>query len=178
MKIFTLMDKKPKRLIFKIILLLLFISILTGCDLFVKEMASQHLKNSPDIVVIPGFWSFHYIVNDDIGFSVLSFLNNYLNINQKWIFLVLLQGLGTPIVVCFYFYSKPFKYLIPLAFIVSGALGNVLDRIMRGYVVDYVVWYYKNFIWPIFNLADVFTVIGATLLFIVLIFFSKEELKS
>ena len=64
--------------------------------------------------------------------------------------------------------------MIPLGLIVSGALGNVIDRIIRGYVVDYVMWYYKDFIWPIFNLADVYTVIGACLLFIVVFFFSKD----
>jgi len=72
---------------------------------------------------------------------------------------------------------------VPLALIISGAMGNVLDRIIRGYVVDFVMWAFK-FIplplfnpWPIFNLADVYTVSGAILLFIILLFFSKDELK-
>jgi signal peptidase II len=177
MKIQELLDKKPKCTFCKIIILLIFIIILTGSDLLVKEIAYQNLKNKPDVVVIQGFWSYHYVINDDIGFSVLRWLNKYLDSNQKWIFLVLLQSLGSIIIIIFYFFSKTFKLLVPLALITCGALGNVIDRIIRGYVVDYVMWYYKGLIWPIFNLADIFTVTGAILLFIILIFFTKEEQK-
>jgi len=177
MKIFSFLDTKPKCFICKILLIIFVVLVLTGTDLIVKEIAAKNLKNHQPIEVIKGFWSFYYVVNDDIGFSFLSWLNNYLNKNQKWIFLVCLQGLGSIVVISFYFYSKTFKYLIPLALITSGALGNVTDRIMRGYVVDYVMWYHKSFVWPIFNLADVYTVTGATLLFIVLIFFPKDEPK-
>lgn len=95
----------------------------------------------------------------------------------KWIFLVALQGLGTLLVMGFFFYTVDKKQAFPLALIISGALGNVLDRAMRGFVVDYVMWYYKGFVWPIFNLADVYTVIGAILLFIIIMFFTKEEKK-
>lgn len=178
MKFRELLDKEPKCFLCKIALIVMFILLFTGTDLLVKEIATQTLKNKPDVVVIPGFWSFYYVVNDDIGFSALRWLNNFLNNpTAKWIFLVCLQGVGAIVVILFYFYSKQFKMLIPLALITSGALGNLIDRIIRGYVVDYVMWYYKSFVWPIFNLADVFIVIGAFLLFIVLFFFTKDESK-
>lgn len=103
----------------------------------------------------------------------------------KWLFLVLLQGLGTLVVIIFYFGSKEWKHYIPLALITAGALGNVLDRIIRGFVVDYVMWNFWFFPdwkvfnifkpWPIFNLADVFTVIGALSLFVIMFFFTKDE---
>jgi lipoprotein signal peptidase len=101
----------------------------------------------------------------------------------KWFFLVLLQGSGSIFVIVFFFSSKKWRYLFPLALIASGALGNVTDRIIRGYVVDYVKWTF-SFIphplfnpWPIFNLADVFTISGAVLLFIILFFFPDEDEK-
>lgn len=171
------LNRKPKCILCKILIFLTIVIILTGTDLIVKELAHRNLKNSDDIEIIPGFWKFKYVTNDDIGFSILSWLNKYLDKTQKWIFLVFLQSTGTILVIIFYFYAKTFKHLIPLALIASGALGNVIDRIIRGFVVDYVMWYYKNFVWPIFNLADVYTVIGAFLLFIVLFFFEEKEKK-
>lgn len=175
MKFQEFLDIKPKCSWCKVLLLSIIVIILTGGDLLVKEIAHRNLRNSDDVEVIPGFWKFKYVTNDDIGFSILSWLDKYLNKTQKWIFLVFLQGTGTILVIVFYFYSNTIKHLIPLALITSGALGNVIDRIIRGYVVDYVMWYYRDFVWPIFNLADVYTVIGASLLFIILFFFTKEE---
>jgi signal peptidase II len=176
MKFTEIMDKQPKNLSGKIAILLAFIIVLTGTDLIVKEIAHRNLQNKPDVVVINGIWSYHYVVNDDIGFSILRDITQNLQPGHKWLLIVLLQGAGTIVVISFYFYSKTLKYLVPLSFIVSGALGNLTDRIIRGHVVDYVMWhYYEKFIWPIFNLADVFTITGAVMLFIVLLFFSKEE---
>ena len=175
MKFTEMMDMRPEKFFIKILILAVVVIVFTGSDLIVKEIATRNLRNAPDVVVIPGLWTFHYVVNDDIGFSILNWLNDFLNRTQKWIFLVILQGIGTIIVISFYFYSKSYKYLIPLAFISSGALGNVTDRIMRGHVVDYVKWFYNDFIWPIFNLADVYTVTGAIMLIIVLFFFSKDS---
>ncbi|HPO50398.1 MAG TPA: signal peptidase II [Spirochaetota bacterium] len=178
MKFKELLDREPKCLWCKVVMIAAFILLFTGVDLIVKEIVTQTLKGKPEVVVIPGFWSFYYVVNDDIGFSILRWLNNILkNPTAKWIFLVCLQGTGAIAVISFYFYSKPLKMLVPLALISSGALGNLIDRIIRGYVVDYVMWYYKSFVWPIWNLADMFIVIGAGLLFIVLFFFTKEEKK-
>ncbi len=234
--------KKPKFLLFKIILLAVFITLFTGSDLFVKHEIEKNLKDKDDFVVIKDFWHHRYVQNDDIGFSLLTSIENvsklkiflilqilgilialgfYLDIKikdlkkltiiaiiaelsvivifllliifslfynaaddkMKWMFLVFLQGSGTFAVFLIYLFTKRWKYIVPLALIISGALGNVFDRIIRGYVVDFVMWTFK-FIplplfnpWPIFNLADVYTVSGAILLFIILLFFSKDELK-
>ena len=53
---------------------------------------------------------------------------------------------------------------LPFALIIAGALGNVIDRIRLGYVVDFVQWYWRSFQWPVFNLADSCIVVGATLM--------------
>ena len=177
MKIIKLLNYHPKCFLCKLALLLSFILVLTTTDLIVKEVANRTLKEKPDVVVIPGFWHYKFVVNDDLGFSILNWTKKYLSVKQKWIFLVFLQGMGATVVIIFFFHSQTLKQLVPLCLIVSGALGNLIDRIMRGFVVDYVMWFYKDFVWPIFNLADVYTVIGAFLLFIVIFFFSKEEMQ-
>ena len=202
------------------------------------------MKAKPDMVVIKGFWSYHYQTNDDIGFSALRWINKYFHVPKKiskntfenriipeleshyekiliqqfytlsedskyyvikqdmdnyntnlvltllsnagyrttkWLFLVFLQGMGAILIILFFFYSKELKYLIPLGIIIGGALGNVFDRIIRGYVIDYVMWTIKFLPiplfnpWPIFNLADVFTITGALILLVIMIFFSDEN---
>ena len=53
---------------------------------------------------------------------------------------------------------------LPFALVISGAVGNVIDRLRFGYVVDFVQWYAGSFHWPVFNLADSCIVVGAVLL--------------
>jgi len=64
------------------------------------------------------------------------------------------------------------------AMVISGALGNVIDRVRFGYVVDFVQWYWRDFHWPVFNLADSCIVVGATLLVIVGLWPSKPEARA
>ena len=56
--------------------------------------------------------------------------------------------------------------LIGLSMILGGAVGNGLDRLFRGYVIDFIDFYYRNFHWPAFNFADSFITLGAVLFFI------------
>ena len=160
----------------KLALLTTIILIFTTTDLVVKDIATKELKNKPDIVVIENFWYFKYTENRDIGFSILTWLEHFLDKTQKWIFLICIQSLGAIFVGWLYFSSKQIILLLPLGLIISGALGNIINRVMNGYVVDYIFWFSDklNFYWPIFNLADTFTVIGASILFIVLIFFKDK----
>jgi lipoprotein signal peptidase len=112
---------------------------------------------------------------------VLTLLSNAGYRTSKWLFLVFLQGMGALLIILFFFYTRELRYLLPLGIIIGGALGNVLDRIIRGYVIDYVMWNFKYIPiswlnpWPIFNLADVFTICGAVILIIVMMFFSDEK---
>ncbi|ETO93591.1 signal peptidase II [Legionella oakridgensis] len=61
---------------------------------------------------------------------------------------------------------KAFLQLISLSLILGGALGNLIDRVMLGHVIDFIDVYYQNYHWPIFNLADSAICLGAALLLI------------
>jgi signal peptidase II len=65
---------------------------------------------------------------------------------------------------------------LPYALIIAGALGNLVDRFRFGYVVDFIEWYYRDYHWPVFNIADSCIVVGAVLL-ILFSFRKKEEAK-
>jgi len=61
--------------------------------------------------------------------------------------------------------------LIGLSMILGGAVGNGLDRLFRGYVIDFIDFYYINYHWPAFNFADSFITVGAVLFVVKLIFY-------
>jgi signal peptidase II len=56
--------------------------------------------------------------------------------------------------------------IISLTLILSGAVGNMIDRVMNGFVVDFIDFHYQDFYWPIFNFADIFISIGVVMLII------------
>jgi signal peptidase II len=174
----TPVSVNPPSVNLKIIVLLLALLIFTGTDLLVKEIIHQSLPGKQDIVVIPGFWSFRYTLNDDLGFSVLQFLDNLLSKEQKFIVLLLIQGLAAAAVLTFSLFVKKWKHILPLFLITCGGLGNFIDRIIHRGVVDYILWYYGDFSWPIFNLADVYGVIGIFTFIIILYFFTEERTLS
>lgn len=165
----------------KIILILaVCLVVLTGTDLVVKEVVSRSLKGRQPVQVIKGFWYMGYVENDDIGFSALHSITKDFSVRAKWILMLCLQSFAVIVALVFLFNVKFLKYVLPLAFIISGGLGNLIDRFARGFVVDYVMWYF-DFIplrlfnpFPVFNLADCYAVCGTIMLLLVLIFFSKD----
>jgi signal peptidase II len=170
-----LLKLNPPSLAVKIMVIAAALLIFTGADLIIKQRAYHTLRGSQDIVVIPGFWSFRYTINDDLGFSLLNFLDDILSKQQKYLLLLIIQGAATSAVLVFsLFVIKP-KHFLPLVLITCGGMGNFLDRIIHGGVIDYILWYYGDFSWPIFNLADVYGVVGISLFIIILYFFTKER---
>lgn len=68
------------------------------------------------------------------------------------------------LVVCIFYHTKEKKLRLPLIFLISGIIGNLIDRIFLGYVRDFINLKF----WPVFNLADSFNVVGIILLIIIL----------
>jgi signal peptidase II len=165
----------------KIIILVSLILLLTTTDLIVKQIVAKNIKYGKAITVVDGFWYIGYTENDDMGLSLLRNITRDFDTFSKYILMVSMQGIACIIALIIYFRIKQLKYLIPLALIICGGLGNLIDRIIRGYVVDYVMWFFKfipvDFFnpFPVFNLADVYASTGAVLLLILLLFFADEE---
>ena len=134
-----------------------------------------------NISVIPEYWSFNYVRNYDIGFSILSWLDYWMSIEKKTLLIKYLQLLAV-IVAFSYFLSIKMLFFFPFMFVISGGAGNVIDRFFRGYVVDFIEWSFPIVPlrilnpWPVFNLADSFVFIGIS--FLILSVFLKKEKKS
>ena len=114
--------------------------------------------------------NFVYVENQGISFGIFS------NLNISF-YLGILSFIISFYIFYLIFLSKKVIEFTCLSLILGGAIGNGLDRVLKGYVIDFVDIYYEDFHWPAFNLADSCITIGG-LTYIWLIFYKKSEQNS
>ena len=135
-------------------------------DQISKYYTLKVLKPIGTLEIIKGVFSLTYVENRGAAFGILQ--------NARWIFIA-----ATAVaIVCLIVYKckyKPKGIILntALLFILSGAVGNMIDRIWRGFVVDMLEVTFITY--PVFNFADCLVVIGAILLAIYSIFIYKES---
>ena len=143
-------------------------ALLVWLDQWTKLLVVQNLKNADPFVLIPGVLELGYVENTGAAFGILQ--------GSRMFFLIL-----TP-VVCLFLLAvllktpRRKKYLplnIILCFIMAGALGNYIDRLKNGYVVDFI--YFKPIDFPLFNVADIFITVGFAVLLLLIVFYYNEE---
>lgn len=150
------------------ILALIGCGVLVGLDQLTKFWAVTSLKPIGSRTVISGFLDFTFVENRGAAFGILK--------GQRWFFIALTAVMAVAIVVAFYKLPRTRVYhwlRFSMVVLLSGALGNVIDRIFRGYVVDFLEVTFINF--PVFNLADIYVVCSTVLIMILILFFIKEE---
>lgn len=108
------------------------------------------------IPVFPGF-SITYAHNYGAAFSFLSDAGGW----QRWFFAVLAGSISIGLVI----WMKQLKHnetlsAISLSLILGGAIGNLIDRVIYGYVIDFFDVYYQTYHWPVFNIADSAITVG------------------
>ena len=137
--------------------------ILILLDQLSKQWIVNHIPLNAIRKCVPGIFSLTYLRNYGAAFSILQ--------NQQWFFTVItLAVVGA---ACYYFIKNingNFWFLFGLLLIISGGIGNFIDRLRVGYVVDMVHLDFMNF--AIFNVADSYLTVGVVILFIAL---WKEE---
>lgn len=131
-------------------------------DQITKYIASASLEMYQPIAVMPMFnWTLMH--NTGAAFSFLANEGGW----QRWFFAVIAIVVSVVIVLWIKRLQQHEKLqAIALALILGGAIGNVIDRIWFGYVVDFVDVYYGNMHWPAFNIADSAISIGVVLIII------------
>jgi len=129
-------------------------------DQFTKYIASSSMDLYQQIAVLPMFnWTLMH--NPGAAFSFLANEPGW----QRWFFATIALVVCVVIVL----WIKKLKHhekwqAIALAMILGGAIGNVIDRIWLGYVVDFIQVYYQQWYWPAFNIADSAIFIGVAML--------------
>jgi len=146
-----------------------FLFVVVGVSLLLDQVTKQLVVDrfflGESIDVLKGFFSFTYVRNKGAAFG---FLHSAPEKFREPFFL------AVPVIAIFvlgylYYHSKKEEKLSrwALALILSGALGNLIDRIRFGYVVDFLDFYYEPWgHWPAFNIADSAIVCGVGLLFV------------
>ena len=147
---------------------LLGIFFLTFLDQWTKHLAVLHLKGQEDIVWIPGVFQLQYLENHGAAFGILQ--------GQQWIFFLL--TLAYLIIAVWIYFRIPrtkryFLLHLIAVLLTAGALGNFIDRITQGYVVDF--FYVSLIDFPIFNVADIYVVVSFIALIICILFIYKDE---
>ncbi|PKN17837.1 MAG: signal peptidase II [Deltaproteobacteria bacterium HGW-Deltaproteobacteria-22] len=135
----------------QVVLLLIPLALLVGCDHATKYAAKSSLENQPPMAIIGGVLDLTYTENRDVGFAMLRFVPE--GVRPPVIYTLNALALLMLGVFTWRLRGSPW---IRAGFVlaVAGALGNNTDRMMRGYVVDFLALPF----WPVFNLADIYVV--------------------
>lgn len=130
-------------------------------DQVTKWFAVAWLQFQQPVPFIPGFWNWTLTHNTGAAFSFLADAGGW----QHWFFSALATVVCIALVIGLRHTPRAdWRTALPFALVISGALGNVIDRLRFGYVVDFVDWYWRDFHWPVFNVADSCIVGGAVMM--------------
>ncbi len=140
-------------------------------DQISKYLVVIYMDLGESVQVIPHLFNFTYIRNEGAAFGSLS--------NSRWVFMIASSVMIVGILV-YMFWKKPKNKLLStaLTLIVAGGIGNMIDRIRLGYVIDFIDFcaFPKLWMWT-FNVADSFVVVGAGLIILYIILDMIRESK-
>ena len=140
---------------------------LVALDQISKYFATLYLAPVGVMPFIPGVMELRYVLNDGAAFSMFSGGN-------AWI-LITVTSVALTAMCVWFFWKKPSCALVRAAFIlvIAGGVGNLIDRVLNGHVVDFFATTFMNF--AVFNVADCFVCVGVVLLLIAVL---RDEAKN
>lgn len=153
----------------KHILLLTIIPLII--DIITKNIIKSKLMLYESIPVIDGFFNIVYVLNPGAAFSFLHDMNE----TYRRTFFISITIIAILVVLYIFAREKSKINMAGFALILSGAVGNLIDRIIIGKVVDFLDFYYKTYHFPAFNVADSCITIGVALIIIDMLFFSRKR---
>ena len=148
--------------------LIIFMGVIVGLDQLTKALVVANIPVGEAVKALPGVFHLTHLHNTGAAFSMLE--------GGRWFF-ALICAAGMILVIVLIkkkVIEAPFE-LWCLAAIFGGGVGNLVDRIRLGYVVDMFEVEFMNF--AVFNVADIFITCGAVALFVYVLFFDKKEKK-
>ena len=135
--------------------------VVIALDQVTKAIVLRALEPQVPQVVIPGLLNWTLAFNTGAAFSFLADQEGW----QRWLFTAL--AVGVSLVLARWLSQTPrseWRTAVPLALVIGGALGNLIDRLRFGHVVDFIQVYHGQWFFPAFNVADSAISVGAALL--------------
>jgi len=152
---------------------LIISAVLIGIDQLTKFLVSQNIAPAgggmPNTIhLIDGFLSITYIENTGMALGLLE--------NQRWIFIPLtIVGMLVLAVFLFRYKKHNFWSYSAITLLIAGGIGNLIDRVVRGYVVDFISF---SFFPYVFNFADCCVTVGAVMLILAVIFSERQKKRN
>ncbi len=147
---------------------LLSCAVLVGLDQWTKALAVKHLMGQPPLVLIEGIFELTYLENRGAAFGMLQG-------RQTFFFLIAAVVVAAALFAVWRMpeEKKYFPLFLCAIGVVSGAVGNLIDRLLQGYVVDF--FYFRLINFPVFNVADCYVTISAAALILLFLFYYKDS---
>jgi signal peptidase II len=147
---------------------IIFIILLVSLDQIVKYFTVLFLQGNPPLVIIENVFQLTYVENRGAAFGMLQ--------NQRAFFLIFTAIILAIILIIYFRIPKNKRYFplrLEILILISGSLGNYIDRFRLSYVIDTFHFSLINF--PVFNVADMYVVISTFILAYLLLFYYKES---
>ena len=159
------MSKKNTQFLFYCLLA----AVIVAADQWTKYLVVENIPLYAYAKAIPGLFHFTYVQNTGAAFSALE--------GMQWLFVLIFAAMTLGILFEYFFKNMGFTTFERwcIAAIYGGGLGNMIDRVRFGYVVDMIATDFMDF--PVFNVADMFITCGCIAMMVSLVFFNKNFWK-
>lgn len=157
-------DKSRLRIIY-----IALCAVMVAADQITKYFASLYLPGTGEHRFIPFLFDLIYVENRGAAWGMFE--------DHRWVFMITTTvAIALMIFVLMKFATEHKAFCISLTMLLAGGIGNMIDRIFQGFVVDFLRFgFWKSF--PVFNVADCFVVIGCAIMAVYIIFFDKTIIR-
>jgi signal peptidase II len=149
------------------------VSIVLVLDQLTKYIVQARIRLYDIITVIPGFFNLTHVRNKGAAFGILAELPEF----WRSTFFIVVTIVAVAVIIVLIWKANERLLVIAFSLIAGGAVGNVIDRIRYGEVVDFIQWYVKSYYWLSFNVADSAISVGVGLLAIDMLFSKKTVIN-
>ncbi len=163
------MEKYNKKKILTVAVQLSGIALLVFVDLFIKKIVLDNIALYEKVGFIDGLYGWTYVQNTGVAWGMFDSNPQLLSVVTGVVIAIGVIYLASP-------FRRPLAYDICIPLIIAGGLANMVDRIMRGFVVDYIETLFVEF--PVYNFADCLVCVGAFSLIIYLIYEIVRDSKA
>ena len=148
-------------------------SLVVLIDQITKIWVDKTMRVYESTPIVSGLLDLHYIRNTGAAFGFLSGSHAGFRIP----FFILVSSVAIGIILFLFHKLEESEVMMPLALslVLGGAIGNLIDRIRLGAVIDFILFHYKAFQWPAFNVADIGITVGVTLLVLKIFLFERRQ---